>query len=143
MSKRKKAAANAANIDNGRSGKRCSPNPAYYSTTRPGMPQAPFSISVHLSGREHSISGRRLSERLGMDQRKLVQLIREERLRGVPICSTPAGGYWLASSSEELYRCARSMFHRGRECFSVAKALVRTAERLRNEVNDSAEEKDG
>ncbi len=143
MTKRKKAAANAANIDNGWSGKRCGPNPAHHFITGQENPQASsFSVSVYLSGREHPISGRRLSERLGIDQRRLVHLIREERLRGMPICSTPAGGYWIASSPAELYRCARSIFHRGRECFLVAKALIRTAQRLESGVNCLAKEED-
>jgi biotin operon repressor len=64
-------------------------------------------------GRERGISAKRLAEQLGMPPRRLRKLISELRDGdGVAICGTPATGYYMAVTPEELNASCAFLEHR-------------------------------
>lgn len=65
----------------------------------------------------------------GRDNRTIRAEIHKERRRGVPIVSENSDGvrgYYIAETSDELRRFARSMTHRAGEILAVARAAEKT-----------------
>lgn len=58
----------------------------------------------------------------GRDVRRIIQA---ERLRGVPILSDNANGYFLPETEEDRAACVRSLRGRAREILDVANAIER------------------
>jgi biotin operon repressor len=72
---------------------------------------------------------RQLAEKAGITQREVELLIQQARLEGAPICSN-ADGYWLGTAAE-VEECARRLRSRYIHQAITARALRRTARRLR------------
>jgi len=63
-------------------------------------------------GREHGISAQRLAALLAVPQRRLRKLVSELREEGIAICGTPATGYYMAVTPEELQETCAFLEHR-------------------------------
>jgi DNA-binding transcriptional regulator LsrR (DeoR family) len=57
---------------------------------------------AHHIGKGRGIRAAELSAQLGIPDRQVRFLVSEAREEGIAICGTPATGYYVASSSEEL-----------------------------------------
>lgn len=80
-------------------------------------------------GAENAICLADLVSLTGQDGRTIRQEIHRERRRGVPIVSENSNGvrgYYIAETSDELRRFARSMSHRAGEILAVARAAEKT-----------------
>lgn len=63
-----------------------------------------------------------LAKRLGISERIFRKAIRSLRLQGVPVCTDPHGGYYLASKSECMME-AKKLRSRAYDLLQTAKAL--------------------
>jgi biotin operon repressor len=63
-------------------------------------------------GREKGISAQRLAALLAVPQRRLRKLVSELREEGIAICGTPATGYYMAVTPEELQETCSFLEHR-------------------------------
>ena len=71
-----------------------------------------------------------LAEKSGYSVRDVELLIHAARLEGVPIVSS-ADGYWLSANGAEIAVCADRLRRRAINQLLTARALRRTARRLR------------
>lgn len=81
-------------------------------------------------GAENAICLSDLEKLTGRDGRSIRKEIHRERRRGVPVVSGNSDGvrgYFIAATSEELHRFARSMAHRASEILAVARAAEKAA----------------
>lgn len=53
-------------------------------------------------GHEQGIGAEQLARQIGVDQRKLRQLISTARTQGLALCGTPGTGYYVAQTGAEL-----------------------------------------
>lgn len=60
---------------------------------------------------------------LNVDGRTVRQMIRKERLSGIPICEDNRSGYFLPSCERDITQCAASLRRRAAEIIKVADAL--------------------
>lgn len=91
--------------------------------------RVPRVVDLLLCGAENAICLADLVSMTGRDGRTIRQEIHRERRRGTPIVSENSEGvrgYYIAATSEELRRFARSMAHRAGEILAVARAAERT-----------------
>ncbi len=77
-------------------------------------------------GKENALSIEYLKEMTGLEGREVQRLIANERLNGLPILSTPAGGYFMPGSEWEVQTFVNSMRHRAGEIIEVADAVEKT-----------------
>lgn len=74
-------------------------------------------------GQQNAVPLRDLCSLTGLDGRTVRNRISAERMRGVPILSDNANGYFLPSNTEEKARFVRSMRHRAQEILRAADAV--------------------
>lgn len=99
----------------------------YFMTNPPC--RVPRVVDLLLCGAENAICLADLVSLTGRDGRTIRQEIHRERRRGVPIVSENSDGvrgYYIAVTSEELRRFARSMAHRAGEILAIARAAEKT-----------------
>ena len=63
-----------------------------------------------------------LAKRIGITERNFRKQVRQLRLQGVPVCTSPEGGYYLASKSECTIE-AKKLRSRAYDLLQTAKAL--------------------
>ena len=91
----------------------------------------------HHVGAAFAVSRQGLSAATGLSDRTVRQSIHELIVhRRVPVCSSPAGGYWIAATVQELEDAVRFIEAYGSECMERARCLREafaqfTAEQLR------------
>ena len=101
---------------------RTSGNPYENHTPRGGGSQ--FSISDFLShGPQNGLHLSDLVRLTGWTEREVRRIIQAERLRGVPILSDNANGYFLPVTAADRAACVRSLRGRAQEILSVADAI--------------------
>ena len=74
-------------------------------------------------GIENAVGLRDLTAAANLDGRTVRAAIHAARLRGYPIISDNASGYWLSDNPDEVRRFANSMRHRARMVAAVADAV--------------------
>ena len=75
------------------------------------------------SGAENALTLSDIRRQTGLDGRRVRLAIREARLRGVPVISDNAHGYFLPADESDKARFVRSMRRRAREIAAVAAAV--------------------
>ncbi|MBR0283252.1 MAG: hypothetical protein IJQ81_16950 [Oscillibacter sp.] len=80
-------------------------------------------LSLLRSGAENALTLRDIRRQTGYDGRRVRLAIREARLRGVPVISDNAHGYFLPADEGDKARFVRSMRRRAREIAAVAAAV--------------------
>lgn len=68
-------------------------------------------LAAH-QGRDKGISARDLAAHLQLPQRRLRKLVSELREEGIALCGTPATGYYMAQTPEELRETCAFLEHR-------------------------------
>ena len=71
-----------------------------------------------------------LSGILSLSDKKMREIIRQERKRGVPILALKTGGYKLAQNRREWEQLINDYIHRGRDELHTAKVLEDRMEEL-------------
>lgn len=74
-------------------------------------------------GVENAVGLRDLTAAANLDGRTVRAAIHAARLRGIPIISDNASGYWLSDSPDEVRHFVNSMRHRARMVAAVADAV--------------------
>ena len=74
-------------------------------------------------GIENAVGLRDLTAAANLDGRTVRAAIHAARLRGYPIISDNASGYWLSDNSDEVRHFVNSMRHRARMVAAVADAV--------------------
>ena len=74
-------------------------------------------------GIENAVGLRDLTAAANLDGRTVRAAIHAARLRGYPIISDNASGYWLSDNPDEVRRFANSMRHRAAQILAVARAV--------------------
>ena len=77
-------------------------------------------------GQQNAIPLRDLCNMIGLDGRTVRSMIAAERLKGAPILSDNANGYYMPANAEEKARFVRSMRHRASEILRAAKAVEKS-----------------
>lgn len=79
-------------------------------------------------GKEYSTSLAYISHTVGYDERMVKRIIRDLRLKGVPICSG-RGGYWIASNRLELEETINNFYSQ----YSAIKKTLDALKKIRRE----------
>ena len=74
-------------------------------------------------GQANAVPLRSLVSMTGLDRRKVRLMISRERMKGVPIVSDNANGYFIAETQTERESFYRSMRHRAQEIMKAADAV--------------------
>lgn len=86
-----------------------------------------------LVGAENGQTMRDLCALLNLNGRQFRRLVEQERRSGVPICSDPIAGYFLAADQREITQFVRQMRGRAKEILTTAAAVEGCG--MMNEVN--------
>lgn len=76
-----------------------------------------------MTGVENGQTMRGLCAVLNLNGRQFRRLVEQERRSGIPICSDPVIGYYLAADQHEVARCVRQMRGRANEILTTAAAV--------------------
>lgn len=86
--------------------------------------------AVHIAdllshGAENGVGLQDLVSMTGLSEREVRQIIRRERLAGVPVLSDNLSGYFLPGNTDEIVQCAISLRSRAHEILRTANAIAK------------------
>lgn len=90
------------------------------------MKQAVLSILSSRLGQENAVTAREIADKLGVrDTRQIRRAIRELRMGGIPIASSPTGnaGYFIPTDRDEAEHCLAVLWHQVDEIIQIARPL--------------------
>lgn len=76
-----------------------------------------------MTGTENGQTMHDLCAALSLNGRQFRRLVEQERRSGIPICSDPVAGYYLAANQYEVARFVRQMRGRAKEILTTAAAV--------------------
>lgn len=76
-----------------------------------------------MTGVENGQTMRDLCAVLNLNGRQFRRLVEQEQRSGIPICSDPVTGYYLAADQHEVARFVRQMRGRAKEILTTAAAV--------------------
>lgn len=82
-----------------------------------------MAVMVQHIGKGKGISALELSLLLGIPERQVRHLVSEAREDGVAICGTPATGYYVANTQEELHETMDFLMNRAKKSLHLASRL--------------------
>ena len=80
-------------------------------------------------GEDNAIHQKDICEAYDLEPRYFQELVRRERLEGLPICAT-SKGYFLPETIEELKRTISRFYKQARELRKVAEKMKESAEKF-------------
>ena len=92
-------------------------------------------VFEHLAtGRDNAVKAKDLAEQLGCSTREITKAVQTERRQGYPICVShdgKSGGYYLASTTQELESTCNRLRHRAGEIYATRKHLLETLDKMK------------
>ena len=79
-------------------------------------------MTAHI-GKGRGIKAADLAQQLGVPERQVRHLISEAREEGIAICGTPATGYYVANTKEELHETMDFLMNRAKKSLHLASRL--------------------
>ena len=129
MSVKKRTRSNVAAFERAKetgSASRADTTSQSYSTANQERAQAGYISKFLLAGAGQGLHLRDLVRITHLSEREVRQMIRAERLRGIPILSNNQDGYFLPGDEAERDAFVRSMRHRADEIHRAAEAVEKT-----------------